>query len=103
MTRRGVLLVALPWVIIAIAAGVYLMNELSPDNLMAAATSSEATGSIPTPQYLFEHPDMLKDAEQKCQHNGDPSSLYCSNVQRAESLRMADQYRRALKPKGGAQ
>ncbi|HEU0096728.1 MAG TPA: hypothetical protein VFQ52_09750, partial [Rhizomicrobium sp.] len=99
MSRRGILLVALPWAIIAIAAGVYLMRKSAPDNSMTAAMSSEETGSIPTPQYLFERPDVFKAAEQKCQHNSDPSSLYCSNVQRAESLRMADQYRRAAQPK----
>ncbi len=79
------------------------MKKPSPDNLMTAATSSEATGAIPTPRYLFEHPNLLKDAEQKCRDGGAPTSLYCSNVHRAESLRMADQYRRALKPKGVAQ
>jgi hypothetical protein len=69
---------------------------------MVSAASSEPSGAIPTPQYLFDHPDILKDAEQKCHDDGAPSSLYCSNVHRAESLRMADQYRRALQSKGAA-
>jgi hypothetical protein len=87
---------------IVLFAVVYLMQRRSPDATMTAVTASEGAGSIPSPEYLFEHPDTLKDAEQKCQHNSDPSSLYCSNVQRAESLRMADQYRRAAQPKGTA-
>ena len=90
-------------VIILIVAVVYFVKKPSPDNPVMSAVSSEASGSIPTPQYLFEHPDILKDAEQKCRDGGAPTSLYCSNVHRAESLRMADQYRRALKPKGAAQ
>jgi hypothetical protein len=89
-------------VIVLIVVVIYLVRTPSPDNPLIAATSSEVGVSIRTPQYLFEHPDMLKDAEQKCHDGGAPSSLYCSNVHRAESLRMADQYRRALQPKGAA-
>jgi hypothetical protein len=99
---RVSLLAAAAAVIALIVVAVYFLKKPTPDNLMTAAMSSEATGSIPTPRYLFEHPDMLKDAEQKCHDSGAPSSLYCSNVHRAESLRMADQYRRALQPKGAA-
>jgi hypothetical protein len=86
---------------ILLAVAIYLLPKPSSDGPLAPP--SDASGSVPTPEYLFEHPDALKDAEQKCQHNSDPSSLYCSNVQRAESLRMADQYRRASQPKGAAQ
>jgi len=89
--------------IILVVAVAYFVKQPSLDNPVMSAASSEASGSIPTPQYLFEHPDILKDAEQKCRDGGSPTSLYCSNVHRAESLRMADQYRRALKPKGAAQ
>jgi len=88
--------------IILVVAVAYFVKQSSPDNTMVSAGSSEDSGSIPTPQYLFEHPDILKDAEQKCHDGGAPASLYCSNVHRAESLRMADQYRRALNPKGAA-
>jgi hypothetical protein len=90
-------------VIVLIVAVVYFVKKRSLDNPMVSVASSGASDSIPTPQYLFEHPDILKDAEQKCRDGGSPTSLYCSNVHRAESLRMADQYRRALKPKGAAQ
>lgn len=89
-------------VIVLIVAVAYFVKKPSPDSPMVPAALSEASGSIPTPQYLFEHPDILKDAEQKCRDGGSPTSLYCSNVHRAESLRMADQYRRALNPKGAA-
>ena len=86
--------------VIAVITVVYVVIRPSSDRPLIAAAPSEATGSIPTPQYLFEHPDALKEAEQKC-HDGDASSsLYCSNVHRAESLRLADQYRRSLQPKG---
>src|SRR5665213_1029115 len=86
--------------IAVIAVVVYVVIRPSSDSPLIAAAPSEATGSIPTPQYLFEHPDALKEAEQKCHDGGAPSSLYCSNVHRAESLRLADQYRRSLQPKG---
>ena len=97
---RGNFVAAAAAIIVLVVVVVFFVKKPTTDNLMTAATSSDATGSIPTPQYLFDHPDMLKDAEQKCHDGGAPSSLYCSNVHRAESLRMADQYRRALQPKG---
>jgi len=99
---RGAIVWASAAIIILIVVVFYLVQKPSPENLLMAATSSEATGSVPTPQYLFEHPDALKDAELKCHDGGAPSSLFCSNVHRAESLRMADQYRRALQLKGAA-
>ena len=99
---RGPIIWATAAAIALVIVVFYFSKKPSPENSMMAATSAEAAGSIPTPQYLFEHPDMLKDAEQKCRDGGAASSLYCSNVHRAESLRMADQYRRALQPKGAA-
>ena len=89
--------------IFLIVAGIYFLQNRPADTLSSAAGSSASDGSSPTPQYLFEHPDALKEAEKKCENGGDTSSLYCSNVHRAESLRMADQYRRATQPKGAAQ
>jgi hypothetical protein len=89
--------------VVVIVAVVYFVKQPSPGNPMMSAASSEVSGAVPTPRYLFEHPDTLKNAEQKCRDGGAPTSLYCSNVHRAESLRMADQYRRALNPKGAAQ
>jgi hypothetical protein len=86
--------------IAVIAVVVYVVKSPSPDNPLIAPPPSETTGTIPTPQYLFEHPDALKEAEQNCHDGGTPSSLYCSNVHRAESLRLADKYRRSLQPKG---
>jgi hypothetical protein len=100
---RGPLVAAAAAFIFLIVVVVFFVNKSSPDDLMAASTSSEATGSIPTPQYLLEHPDTFKEAEQRCREASAPTSLFCSNVHRAESLRMADQYRRALKPKGATQ
>lgn len=88
--------------IVLIVAVVYFAKKPSPENPMMSVASSEASGAIPTPQYLFEHPDTLKDAERRCRDGGAPTSLYCSNVHRAESLRMADQYRRAQQSKGTA-
>ncbi len=93
---------AITAVIVLTAVGFYQVHKSLPEFPVMAGTSSNATAAIPTPQYLFEHPDVLKDAEQKCQNGSDPSSLYCSNVHKAESLRMADQYRRAAAPKGAA-
>jgi len=100
---RGPLFAAAAAFIVLVAVVVSFVKKSSPDNLMTAATSPEATGSIPTPQYLLGHPDTLKEAEQRCREGSAPTSLFCSNVHRAESLRMADQYRRALKPKGATQ
>lgn len=99
---RGSLVAIAVAVIVLVVVFIHFVKTPTPDDLMTAATSSEDTGSIPTPQYLLEHPDTLKEAEQKCRDGGSPTSLYCSNVHRAESLRMADQYRRALQPKGAA-
>lgn len=86
--------------IAAVTVVIYVVNRPSSDSPLIATPPSGTTDSIPTPQYLFEHPDVLKEAEQKCHDAGTSSSLYCSNVHRAESLRLADQYRRALQPKG---
>jgi hypothetical protein len=82
------------------AVGVYVVEQ--PSANVPPVVSPEGDKEIPTPQYLFEHPAVFKDAELKCRNNSDPSSLYCTNVQKAESLRLADRYRRALQPKDGA-
>ena len=99
---KGSLVVAAVAVIALIAATAYLAQKPTPEPPLLAAVPFETADSIPTPQYLFAHPDSLKEAEQKCREGGSPSSLYCSNVHRAESLRLADQYRRSLQPKGVA-
>jgi hypothetical protein len=99
---KGSLVVAAVAVIALIAAAAYLTQKSTPETASLTAVPSQAADSIPTPQYLFAHPDSLKEAEQKCREGGGPSSLYCSNVHRAESLRLADQYRRSLQPNGAA-
>ena len=75
---------------------VYVVEKPSPGGATVAAPP--AVESIPTPQYLLAHPDALKVAEQKCQDGNASSSLYCSNVHKAESLRLADQYRQGSQP-----
>jgi hypothetical protein len=97
---KNSLVVAVIAVVGAGAVGVYVMEK--PSGNVPLVVPPSADTEIPTPQFLFEHPDVFKDAELKCQHDSTPSSLYCTNVQKAESLRLADQYRRALQPKGGA-
>ena len=74
---------------------VYVVRTPSstPNGIPATAVQSETVESIPTPQYLFAHPEALKAAEDSCHAGTAPSSLYCSNVHKAESLRLADQYR----------
>jgi hypothetical protein len=83
------------------AVGVYFVPKPPAESPPMPVTSSP--GDIPRPEYFLAHPDLLKSAERRCQHNTDPSSLYCTNVQRAESLRLAEQYRQADQPKGSAQ
>jgi hypothetical protein len=97
--RRSFALAALAAIVLF--AVVHVVQRPSPDTPVMAVTASEDAGSVPSPEYLFEHPDTLKAAEQQCRA-GAPSSVFCSNVHRAESLRLADQYRRALKPSGAA-
>jgi hypothetical protein len=97
--RRSFALAALAAIVLF--AVVYLVRRPSPDTPTMAVTASEDAAPVPSPEYLFEHPDTLKAAEQQCRR-GAPSSVFCSNVHRAESLRLADQYRRALKPSGAA-
>ena len=75
---------------------VYVVEKPSPDGATVAAPPAVET--IPTPQYLLAHPDVLKEAEQKCQDGSAPSSVYCSNVHKAESLRLAEQYRQGSQP-----
>jgi hypothetical protein len=70
----------------------------SAPNTSARPVQSEIIDTIPTPQYLFAHPDVLKAAEEKCQTGTAPSSLYCSNVHKAENLRLADEFRRGRQP-----
>ena len=79
---------------------VYVVRAPSPatNSIPATSVSSEVVGMIPTPQYLFAHPDALKAAEGKCQAGTAPSSLYCSNVHKAENLHLADEYRHGLQP-----
>lgn len=73
---------------------VYVVQR--PSSGAATVTAPPVVETIPTPQYLLAHPDALKEAEQRCQQGTAPSSLYCSNVHKAESLRLADQYRSGL-------
>ena len=75
---------------------VYVVERPSPDG--ATVVAPAAVETIPTPQYLLANPDVLKEAEQKCQEGSAPSSLYCSNVHKAESLRLAEQYRQGSQP-----
>lgn len=90
-------------IIVLIAVVVFATRRSAPESPAPAVGSPEAADAVPTPQYLLDHPDVLKAAEQKCREGSDPASLYCSNVHRAESLRVADQYRRSLKLKGVGQ
>ncbi len=76
---------------------VYVVQRPSADGSSAVATPP-AIETIPTPQYLLAHPNALKEAEQKCQDGSAPSPLYCSNVHKAENLRLANQYRQGLQP-----
>jgi hypothetical protein len=89
--------------LLLIAVAVTVVRKPSPAETSPPELAAQSADAVPTPQYFFEHPDVLNDAEQKCRNGGAPTSLYCSNVHRAESLRMAGQYRRALRPKGAAQ
>jgi hypothetical protein len=82
------------------AAIVYVVEKPSSDVQPMSAVSPAATDTIPTPEYLFEHPDALKEAEQKCGSGDIASSIFCGNVHKAESLRLADQYRRSTQPNG---
>jgi hypothetical protein len=82
------------------AAVVYVVEKPSPNAPSVVAAPPENTTSIPTPEYLFEHPDALRAAEQKCAGGDSTASLYCSNVHKAESLRLADRYRRSTQPAG---
>lgn len=75
---------------------VYIVQKPSADG--GSVVALPAVENIPTPQYLLAHPDALKEAEQKCQVGSAPSSLYCSNVHKAENLRLADQYRQGVRP-----
>ena len=75
---------------------VYVVGKPSLDSSTLA--THPAIEIIPTPQFLLAHPDALKEAEQKCQDGSAPSSVYCSNVHKAESLRLAEQYRQGSQP-----
>lgn len=78
---------------------VYVVQRPSADG--SGTVTPPIVETIPTPQYLLAHPDALKEAEQKCQDGSAPSPLYCSNVHKAENLRLANQYRQGLQS-GGA-
>ncbi len=75
---------------------VYVAQKPSTDG--GSTVTPPVIETIPTPQYLLAHPDALKEAEQNCQNGSAPSQLYCSNVHKAENLRLANQYRQGLQP-----
>lgn len=81
---------------------VVVVRKPSPDASTPAQISVQTEDAVPTPQYFVAHPDLFKEAEQKCHDGSAPSTLYCNNVQRAESLRLAAQYRHALQSEGAA-
>lgn len=97
------LVVALVVAISAGSAGVYLLREPAEGPATITVAPAGAADDIPSPQYLFEHPSELKAGETKCSSAAPPSALFCSNVHKAESLRMADQYGHAGQLKGSAQ
>jgi hypothetical protein len=100
---RGSFIAAAIVAVLLIAVVVTVVRKPSPGETSPPELSAQNADAVPTPQFLFAHPDMLKEAEQKCHDNGASSSLYCSNVHKAESLRLADQYRHGLKSGGAAQ
>jgi hypothetical protein len=75
---------------------VYVVQKPSTD--AGGTIAPPVAQTIPTTQYLLAHPDALTEAEQKCQDGSAPSPLYCSNVHKAENLRLANQYRQGLQP-----
>ncbi len=75
---------------------VYIVQKPSADG--SSVVAPPVVETIPTPQYLLAHPDAFREAEQKCQEGTAPSPLYCSNVHKAENLRLADKYRQGLQP-----
>jgi hypothetical protein len=81
---------------------VVMLKKPAPDASAPAQISVPSDEAVPTPQYLVTHPDILKEAEQKCHDGSAPSALYCSNVHKAESLRLSDQYRQGSKAGGAA-
>jgi hypothetical protein len=99
---RGSLIAAAIVAILLIAVTVAFVRRPSPGETSSPELAAQNADAVPTPQYLFAHPDMLTEAEQKCHDNSASSSLYCSNVHKAESLRLADQYRHGLKSSGAA-
>lgn len=96
-------IVALVVAIATGSAGIYFLREPTARPGANAVAPSDAADDIPSPRYLFEHPIELKKGEGRCTSAEPPSALFCSNVHKAESLRMADQYSHAAQPRGAAQ
>jgi hypothetical protein len=99
--KRAVIAGAAGAAALGIVMVVVVVSRPSPDASTPAQISVQAEDAVPTPQYFVAHPDLFKEAEQKCHDGSAPSPLYCSNVHKAESLRLADQYRQGNKG-GGA-
>lgn len=97
------LIVALVVAIAAGSAGIYLLREPTAEPGANSFAPLDAADGIPSPQYLFEHPIELKKGESRCTSAEPPSALFCSNVHKAESLQMADQYGHAAQTRGSAQ
>jgi len=87
---------------LGIAVVVVVLGKPSPDASAPSQLSVQSEDAVPTPQYFVAHPDLFQEAEQKCHDGRAPSALYCSNVHKAESLRLADQYRQGSKDGGAA-
>jgi hypothetical protein len=81
---------------------VVVLRNPAPDASAPSQLSVQSEDSVPTPQYFVAHPDLFREAEQRCHDGNAPSALYCSNVHKAESLRLADQYRQGNKAGGAA-
>lgn len=82
----------------AAASTLVIVYVVQKPSMEGSAVSPPVVETIPTPQYLLAHPDALKEAEQNCRDGNAPSPLYCSNVHKAENLRLANQYRQGLQP-----
>lgn len=83
---------------LVVVGGGYVMTRKTDTTGVAAPTISatSAVATVPSPQYLHDHPSELADAKVKCDRGTAPQEPYCTNVHKAEELVEVDEYKKAV-------
>ena len=81
---------------VIVAAYFAIRAPSAPPATSALISAAPVPSAVPSPQYLHDHPEELKEAKAKCNQGTAPPDPYCTNVRKAEELVEVDEYSKAV-------